>query len=204
MTTAIYERQQSLNLVRLTSVAVVGAGGTGTPVATLIAMTGVDTLYLFDDDNLELSNLNRLPYTLTHIGRPKVEILKEYLNTIRPEMFVMLCPKAGEYTLGLCSDAQHLFDCTDSQATQTMINNWCKEHGVPYTRVGYDGLHITVSESVPQWATEQARGGYRNTPSWVAPPALAATLAVLGAFLSMPIEANLDIRDLPRILKEAQ
>jgi hypothetical protein len=41
-------------------VAVIGLGGTGSPVATLLARSGVGELVLIDGDRLEASNLNRV------------------------------------------------------------------------------------------------------------------------------------------------
>jgi molybdopterin/thiamine biosynthesis adenylyltransferase len=82
MTDARHHRQRILAEVgdagqeRLerTSVAIVGLGGLGSPVALYLAAAGVGRLGLIDDQQVELSNLNRqILYEDCDVGRPKVE-----------------------------------------------------------------------------------------------------------------------------------
>jgi molybdopterin/thiamine biosynthesis adenylyltransferase len=56
-------------------VLLIGAGGLGSPVATLLARAGVRHIEVVDDDQVELSNLQRQTlYTSVDVGRSKAQL----------------------------------------------------------------------------------------------------------------------------------
>ena len=64
--------------------AIAGLGGLGSNIAVMLARSGVGKLLLVDFDKVEISNLNRQYYDLTHLGMLKTDALKSQLDKINP------------------------------------------------------------------------------------------------------------------------
>ena len=65
-------------------VLIVGAGGLGSPVVLYLAAAGVGTIGIIDDDNVDLSNLQRqIAHTTARIGLPKVESARNSVKKIK-------------------------------------------------------------------------------------------------------------------------
>ena len=65
-------------------VAVAGLGGLGSNTAVFLARAGIGHLHLIDFDKVDITNLNRQHYFISHLGRYKTEALKEQLLQINP------------------------------------------------------------------------------------------------------------------------
>jgi molybdopterin/thiamine biosynthesis adenylyltransferase len=195
----LYTRQQELHLDTPSSVTVVGCGGIGSWVAILSAMSGISNIYLFDPDELEEHNRNRLPFCQGSLNQKKVEIVKNYIMAIRPEAIVVAIAEKLEGILLQIqlSVSQYIVDCTDSPKAQFSIYNKCKVNHVSYIRAGYDGTHITVAGSVSGWIkTSVEEENYQVRPSWVVPAVTVAALAVGKMMKYKDQEVSLDISEI--------
>ena len=65
-------------------VAVAGLGGLGSNIAVMLARAGVGRLLLVDHDDVEISNLNRQHYDITHLGMPKTDAMRTQIEKIVP------------------------------------------------------------------------------------------------------------------------
>jgi molybdopterin/thiamine biosynthesis adenylyltransferase/rhodanese-related sulfurtransferase len=66
-------------------VLVIGAGGLGSPAALYLAAAGVGTIGLVDDDQVELSNLQRqLLHGTERLGQPKTASARQALGELNP------------------------------------------------------------------------------------------------------------------------
>jgi len=69
------------------NVAVVGAGGIGSPLVQYLAAAGIGRITLFDDDAVALSNLQRQTiFTTADIGRAKVAVARERAAALNPDV----------------------------------------------------------------------------------------------------------------------
>ena len=72
------------------SVLIIGLGGLGSPVAMYLAAAGVGRLVLVDDDQVELTNLQRqIIHSTAAIGRAKVESAKGTISGLNPDTEVV-------------------------------------------------------------------------------------------------------------------
>jgi molybdopterin/thiamine biosynthesis adenylyltransferase len=194
----LYSRQESIGLNVPEEVTVVGVGGIGSWAAIFLAMSGVKTLYLFDPDVMEESNRNRLPFCQGSLNRPKVEVVSEYIRTIRPDSIVVgIQRKLDAEFLDLQMQVSQTFlDCTDSPASQIRLYKTCKEHNKRFVRAGYDGTHITVTGVISGWIKNSEQEAYTVNPSWVVPAATVAALAVGKIMKYYDQETSLDISEI--------
>lgn len=71
-------------------VAIAGLGGLGSNIAVMLARSGVGHMLLLDYDVVDITNLNRQMYNITHIGKPKTEALSEIIAGINPYLDITI------------------------------------------------------------------------------------------------------------------
>ncbi|TVV74049.1 HesA/MoeB/ThiF family protein [Sphingomonas solaris] len=106
------------------SVAVVGAGGIGSPLIQYLAAAGVGRLSLFDDDIVALSNLQRQTiYATADIGAPKVEAAAAAVARITPDVTVTTHALRLDATnvAGLLAGHDAIVDGCDNFATRLAV-----------------------------------------------------------------------------------
>src|ERR1700722_11055348 len=70
-------------------VLLLGAGGLGSPTALYLAAAGVGTLGIVDDDEVDLSNLQRqVIHNTQRIGIPKVDSAEQTITALNPDVKV--------------------------------------------------------------------------------------------------------------------
>ena len=116
------------------SVVVIGAGGLGSPAALYLASAGVGRIILVDDDEVDLTNLQRqVMHTTARIGQPKAESGRDALRQINPGIDVIAVrERVGGERLGeLVRGASVVLDCSDNFTTRHAVNRACFECKVP-------------------------------------------------------------------------
>ncbi len=131
---------------------VIGAGGLGSPAALYLASAGVGTLTLVDNDEVDLTNLQRqVLHTTARIGQPKVSSGKQTLEQINPEIRIIALQERAENQRleELVSLASIVLDCCDNFATRHAVNAACVKFGVPLVSgaaISFDG-QVSVFDS---------------------------------------------------------
>ncbi|MEI4769450.1 tRNA threonylcarbamoyladenosine dehydratase [Psychrobacillus sp. FJAT-51614] len=82
--------EEGIELLKNTTVAILGVGGVGSFAAEACARSGVGRIILVDKDNVDITNINRqLVAYMSTIGRSKSEVMKERIADINPECEVI-------------------------------------------------------------------------------------------------------------------
>ena len=130
------------------SVAVVGLGGLGTASSLYLALAGVGSLCLIDQDTVELGNLHRqILYTLDDLHYPKVEVAAERLRKANPTVEVQPVPENLNVANAeqLLSDVDCVVDGLDNMKTRYLVNRTCIKLGIPYVFGAAIGLEGNLS-----------------------------------------------------------
>lgn len=130
-------------------VLLVGAGGLGSPAALYLAAAGVGTLGIIDDDEVDLSNLQRqVIHTNDRIGMPKVESAKLTINALNPDVEVVgYKTRLGpENVLEIIGGYDLIVDGADNFPTRYLLNDAAVRLNKPVVHasiLGFDG-QLTV------------------------------------------------------------
>ena len=103
-------------------VCILGLGGLGSNVATLLARAGIGSLKLVDFDIVEASNLNRQQYRISHIGMKKTEAIRTIIKEINPfvEIETLDVKVDRENILSIVGDIEIVVEAFDIAETKAM------------------------------------------------------------------------------------
>ncbi|WP_061012244.1 molybdopterin-synthase adenylyltransferase MoeB [Photobacterium leiognathi] len=126
-----FDGQEAL---KASSMLVLGAGGLGCASTQYLAAAGVGKLTLIDDDNVEVSNLQRqvLHHDAT-VGMLKVDSAKAALCRINPYISVDTIAKrlSDDELLPLIKSHNIVLDCSDNVDTRNQLNRLCFKTKTP-------------------------------------------------------------------------
>lgn len=113
---------------------VVGIGGLGAPVAMYLAAAGLGKLILVDDDQVDLSNLQRqIIHDTEAVGTPKVASGAARIAALNPgtEVVTIARRAQGDELANLVREADIVLDATDNFGTRYEVNEACIALGKP-------------------------------------------------------------------------
>jgi adenylyltransferase/sulfurtransferase len=115
-------------------VLLIGAGGLGSPVAMYLASAGIGRITIADDDEVDLSNLQRqILHRSEDIGRAKVDSARDTLLALNPDVQVTaLRARIDARQLDeLVNQADLVVDACDNFATRFAVNKACVTQRTP-------------------------------------------------------------------------
>jgi len=115
-------------------VLIVGLGGLGSPVAMYLAASGIGELVICDNDNVDLTNLQRQTIHNTEtIGISKVQSATKAIAKINPGVSVVPIQEYvdEERIQELVKEADIVIDASDNFSTRHAINQACVTHKKP-------------------------------------------------------------------------
>jgi molybdopterin/thiamine biosynthesis adenylyltransferase len=178
--------------IRKSKVTIVGLGGLGSVSALLLALAGVGTMRLVDQDTVELNNLHRqVLYNLTDLRYPKVEAAAQHIKDINPETRVepMAENLDSDNVSALLADSDCVVDGLDNMHTRYLINRYCVEKSTPFIFGGAIGMegNVAVFKSPDTPCLECVLPGLKDAelPTCDTRGVLGATTGIVGAIQAM-------------------
>jgi adenylyltransferase/sulfurtransferase len=145
------EKRQEILLQK--KVVVVGAGGLGSSVSSMLVRAGVGFVRVIDRDLVEESNLHRMVlFERKDIGKSKAFVVKEKLEDINPESRVQgITENLNKYNAEkLLAGFDVVVDCTDNMDSRYVINRFCVKSEKPWvygSAIKDEGLSSTFAPS---------------------------------------------------------
>jgi adenylyltransferase/sulfurtransferase len=115
-------------------VALIGAGGIGSPAVQYLAAAGVGTLRVIDEDVVSLDNLQRqVLFGTADVGQPKVERAGEAVRRLNPDVaFEGVRARLTSGNVGeLLGGADLVLDGSDNFATRLTVSDHCTAARIP-------------------------------------------------------------------------
>lgn len=127
--------EDGIQKLNASTVAIFGVGGVGSFAVEALARTGVGTFYLYDDDKVCLTNINRqLIATRKTVGRVKVEVMSDRIKEINPEAIVY----ANRLFFGPETVAEidfgkfdYIIDAIDTVSSKLLLIELANQAGIP-------------------------------------------------------------------------
>lgn len=132
---AAFLTSEGLEKVRSAFVIVVGVGGVGSWVATMLTRSGIGRLRIIDFDQVTLSSLNRHAVAeLGDVGISKVQCLKDHLADVAPWVHVEPCSELWQLSEAerlLAGNPSFVVDAIDNLQNKVDLLHYCHTHHIP-------------------------------------------------------------------------
>ncbi len=133
-------------------VLLLGAGGLGSPAALYLAAAGVGTIGIVDNDEVDLSNLQRqVIHSSDRIGVPKVDSAEETIKALNPDVNVQkyALRLGAENIMDVLPGYDMVVDGLDNFPTRYLLNDASVRLGIPVVSAAILGFEGQLSVFKP-------------------------------------------------------
>jgi molybdopterin/thiamine biosynthesis adenylyltransferase/rhodanese-related sulfurtransferase len=133
-------------------VLLLGAGGLGSPAALYLAAAGVGTLGIVDNDEVDLSNLQRqVIHSSDRIGVPKVDSAEQTITALNPDVKVKkyAVRLGAENIMDILPGYDIVVDGLDNFPTRYLLNDASVRLGIPVVSAAILGFEGQLSVFKP-------------------------------------------------------
>jgi molybdopterin/thiamine biosynthesis adenylyltransferase len=174
--------EEGQDLLKRSHIFIAGAGGLGSPVSLYLAVAGVGTLTLVDNDRVERTNLNRqILHRDRDLGRQKIDSALDTLRGINPDITVQgVTETLREENVGqLVGPADGIVDAVDTYTIRYLLNEVACRKKIPLFHGAVQGFYGQVATILPP-DTACLRCMFAHPPPAEAAPVLGVTPGIIG------------------------
>lgn len=144
--------EEGQDTLKEATICIAGAGGLGSPISIYLAVAGIGTLVLIDNDVVELTNLNRqILHSDRDIGKRKIVSAFEKLSGLNPDITIEVADTTIDETNAcfLVGDADGIVDALDNFSTRYLLNEIAVQKGIPLFHGAIRGLYGQATTIIP-------------------------------------------------------
>ena len=178
-------------LLKESSILIAGLGGLGCTVAENLVRAGIGKLILVDNDKITITNLNRqILFDQTGIGKSKVEIAKQKLKAINPELEVKVFEEDVSELANLhLPRFDGIADCFDNYLSRFILNDaLLDDQFLVHGGVKNDFGQITT---IKNRITQNLRQIFENYKDEVESGIIPQTVITIGSLMAYEIINNI-------------
>ncbi len=161
---------------------IAGAGGLGSPIALYLVAAGVGRIIIADNDQIEISNLNRqIIHSTPDIGERKIESARLKMEAINPEITIQAHHTTidSENISTLIKGADGIVDAMDNFETRYILNKAACDERIPLFHGGIHGFSGQATTIIPG-RTACLRCIFPHAPPKEVFPVLGTTAGFIG------------------------
>ena len=126
--------KENIDKLSKKTVAVFGCGGVGSYAVEGLVRSGIGNIVIIDNDVVDITNINRqLIADTSNIGKPKVEVAKERLLKINPNLNISIFQEYYDSSNSnmLLGDYDYVVDAIDSVTSKIHLIEQCINKNIP-------------------------------------------------------------------------